>query len=94
MFLLEYVWHIVLGDMLDFFQKHVWITRHATTLQSIMNSKLSKQRFWRCYETETIFMAVPKPLLTEFGFHYKLESCDAIKITQSPGLDTEHSNPL
>ena len=21
--------HAVLGDMLDFFQKHVWITRHA-----------------------------------------------------------------
>ena len=24
---------------------------------------------------ETVFMAVPKPLLTEFGIHYRLESC-------------------
>ena len=22
------------------------------------------------------FMAVPKPLLSEFGIHYRLESCD------------------
>ena len=25
---------------------------------------------------EPVFMAVSKPLLTEFGIHYKLESCD------------------
>ena len=24
---------------------------------------------------EPIFMAVPKPMLTEFGIHYRLESC-------------------
>ena len=24
---------------------------------------------------ETVFMAVPKPLLNEFGIHYRLESC-------------------
>ena len=38
--------NVVLGDMLDFFQKHVWITRHA------------------------------------------------IPISQRPGWNTEHSNPL
>ena len=27
---------------------------------------------------ETIFMAVPKPLLTEFGIHHRLESCDVL----------------
>ena len=25
---------------------------------------------------EPVFMAVPKPMLTEFGIHYILESCD------------------
>ena len=25
---------------------------------------------------EPVFMAVPKPMLTEFGIHYRLESCD------------------
>ena len=24
---------------------------------------------------EPVFMAVPKPMLTEFGIHYRLESC-------------------
>ena len=38
--------HVILGDMLDFFQKHVWITRHV------------------------------------------------IQITQRPGWNTKHSNPL
>ena len=27
--------------------------------------------------TEPVFIAVSKPLLTEFGIHYKLESCDS-----------------
>ena len=26
---------------------------------------------------EPVFMAVPKPMLTEFGIHYRLESCDS-----------------
>ena len=26
---------------------------------------------------ETDFMAVPKPMLAEFGIHYRLESCEA-----------------
>ena len=25
---------------------------------------------------EPVFMAVPKPILTEFGIHYRLESCE------------------
>ena len=25
---------------------------------------------------ESVFMAVSKPLLTDFGIHYRLESCD------------------
>ena len=25
---------------------------------------------------EPVFMAVPKPLLTEFGIHHRLESCE------------------
>ena len=31
-------------------------------------------RFNRPYEL--VFMAVAKPVLTEFGVHYRLESCD------------------
>ena len=27
---------------------------------------------------EPVFMAVSKPLLTEFGIHHRLESCDAL----------------
>ena len=30
---------------------------------------------------EPVFMAVPKPLLTEFGIHYRLESCGLLCIT-------------
>ena len=26
-----------------------------------------------------VFMAVPKPVLTEFGIPYRLESCDMVK---------------
>ena len=26
---------------------------------------------------ESVFMAVPKPILTEFGIYYRLESCDS-----------------
>ena len=26
---------------------------------------------------EPVFMAVPKPMLTEFGIHYRLESCES-----------------
>ena len=36
----------------------------------MMNAKLSKQRFWHCF-----LIAVSKPLLTEFGIHYRWESC-------------------
>ena len=42
-----------------------------TTLQSMINAKLSEQRFWHCYKK-----AVSKPLLTEFGIHHRLESCE------------------
>ena len=42
-----------------------------TTLPSMMNAKLSKQRFWHCF-----LIAVSKPLLTEFGIHHRWESCD------------------
>ena len=28
---------------------------------------------------EPVFMAVPKPMLTEFGIHYRLESCDGLQ---------------
>ena len=27
---------------------------------------------------KSVFMAVPKPMLTEFSIHYRLESCDQI----------------
>ena len=27
---------------------------------------------------EPVFMAVPKPMLTEFGIHYRLESCEGL----------------
>ena len=27
---------------------------------------------------EPVFMAVSKPLLTEFGIHHRLESCDSL----------------
>ena len=27
---------------------------------------------------EPVFMAVPKPMLTEFGIHYRLESCENV----------------
>ena len=32
---------------------------------------------------EPVFMAVPKPMLTELGIHYRLESCDWFKINNS-----------
>ena len=31
---------------------------------------------------ETVFMAVPKPLLTEFGIHNRLESCAKLTISR------------
>ena len=60
------------------------------TFQSMINAKLSQRRFWPCHATigcggyplncldEPVFMAVPKPTLTEFGIHCKLESCEEI----------------
>ena len=30
---------------------------------------------------EPVFMAVSKPLLTEFGIHYRLESCGGLEIS-------------
>ena len=32
---------------------------------------------------EPVFMAVPKPMLTEFGIHYRLESCGVFFIRKS-----------
>ena len=29
---------------------------------------------------EPVFMAVPKPMLTEFGIHYRLESCASYSV--------------
>ena len=29
---------------------------------------------------EPVFMAVPKPMLTEFGIHYRLESCALLQV--------------
>ena len=30
---------------------------------------------------EPVFMAVSKPLLTEFGIHYRLESCEVVPVS-------------
>ena len=32
---------------------------------------------------EPVFMAVLKPLLTEFGIHYRLESCEAFAVLKA-----------
>ena len=37
---------------------------------------------------EPVFMAVPNALLTEFGIHYKLESCRESIIVRSKEIDT------
>ena len=31
---------------------------------------------------EPVFIAVSKPLLTEFGIHYRLESCDRFTVVE------------
>ena len=37
---------------------------------------------------EPVFIAVPKPFLTEFGIHYRLESCEGVHFCRiSPGKD-------
>ena len=41
---------------------------------------------------EPIFMAVSKPLLTEFGIHLRLESCDNYIESISKFLDSEPGN--
>ena len=71
-----------------------------TTLQSLMNTKLSLHRFWSCHENGLIktihtiphnlyvrvkltslycglriILILSKGKLTEFGIHYRLESC-------------------
>ena len=35
---------------------------------------------------EPVFMAVPKPMLTEFGIHYRLESCVVLSEARRPLL--------
>ena len=35
---------------------------------------------------EPVFMAVPKPILTEFGIHYRLESCVVLSEARRPLL--------
>ena len=37
---------------------------------------------------EPVFMAGPKPMLTEFGIHHRLESCVTIFSTSSFALKT------
>ena len=32
---------------------------------------------------EPVFIAVAKPMLTEFGIHYRLESCDGLPLISS-----------
>ena len=41
---------------------------------------------------EPVFMAVPKPMLTEFGIHYRLESCERFqqKLTEEWSDPTEN----
>ena len=31
---------------------------------------------------EPVFMAVSKPMLTEFGIHYRLESCELVIVAE------------
>ena len=35
---------------------------------------------------DPVFMAVPKPMLTEFGIHYRLESCVVLSEARRPLL--------
>ena len=62
-----------------------------TTLQSMMNAKLSHQRFWYCYENgliryPTMYVWVSSwlpftvvyPMLTEFVTHHRLEGCELL----------------
>ena len=35
---------------------------------------------------EPVFIAVPKPLLTEFGIHHRFESCDGTSLLSAPHL--------
>ena len=40
--------------------------------------------------TEPVFIAVSKLLLTEFGIHYRLESCESLESKLLPGNDLPH----
>ena len=77
-------------------KREIFITILFTTLQSIMNAKLSQHSLWHCHELDThiqvvgyrlncldkpVFIAVSKPLLTEFGIHNRLESCVSLLLT-------------
>ena len=39
---------------------------------------------------EPVFMAVSKPLLTEFGIHHRLESCDLFLLIEQYGENMEY----
>ena len=45
-----------------------YIIQVGTTLQSMMNAKLSKQRFWHCYENRLIetIQTIPHNLYVSF----------------------------
>ena len=66
-----------------------------TTLQSMMNAKLSHQRFWYCYENgliryPTMYVWVSSwlpftlvyPMLTEFVTHHRLEGCELLVLAK------------
>ena len=38
---------------------------------------------------EPVFMAVPKPMLTEFDIHYRLESCELLRNDARFGSEQE-----
>ena len=43
---------------------------------------------------EPVFMAGPKPMLTEFGIHQRLESCGPPTFNSNKYKDTRKSNPF
>ena len=44
---------------------------------------------------EPVFMAVPKPMLTEFGIHHRLESCGQFQTNLNEmTLSTKFSQPV
>ena len=82
---------IVLFKVIFVFGK-MW--KAVTTLQSIMNTKLSKQRFWHCHENgliKTIKM-IPHKLYASFKLTSLYCGLRIILVYPNPGKPTWHSH--